>query len=97
MKQIEFSPLEKILMEKAGEPGRGSGGVIVQLLVGAILCSLLVFALLKEVSPVVVFWASLVYVALSTVERIASGWAIAAHKKLVRKLVQHVAGSDRKS
>ena len=97
MKQIEFSPLEKILMEKAGEPGRGSGGVLVQLLVGAILCSLLVFALLKEVSPVVVFWASLVYVALSTVERIASGWAIAAHKKLVRKLVQYVAGSGRKS
>ncbi len=97
MKQIEFSPLEKILMEKAGEPGRGSGGALVQLLVGAILCSLLVFALLKAVSPVVVFWASLVYVVLSTVERIASGWAIAAHKKLVRKLVQYVAGSGRKS
>jgi hypothetical protein len=56
-----------------------------------------VFALLKAVSPVVVFWASLVYVVLSTVERIASGWAIAAHKKLVRKLVQYVAGSGRKS
>tara|TARA_B100000678_G_C18099929_1_gene458348 strand:+ start:196 stop:489 length:294 start_codon:yes stop_codon:yes gene_type:complete len=97
MKQVDFSPLEKILMEKAGEPGRGSGGALVQLLVGAILCSLLVFALLKAVSPVVVFWASLVYVVLSTVERIASGWAIAAHKKLVRKLVQHVAGSGRKS
>ena len=97
MKQVDFSPLEKILMEKAGEPGRGSGGVLVQFLVGAILCSLLVFALLKEVSPVAVFWASLVYVVLSTVERIASGWAIAAHKKLVRKLVQHVAGSGRKS
>lgn len=97
MKQVDFSPLEKILMEKAGEPGRGSGGALVQLLVGAILCSLLVFALLKAVSPVVVFWATLVYVVLSTVERIASGWAIAAHKKLVRKLVQHVAGSGRKS
>ena len=79
MKQVDFSPLEKILMEKAGEPGRGSGGALVQLLVGAILCSLLV------------------YVVLSTVERIASGWALAAHKKLVRKLVQHVAGSGRKS
>ena len=97
MKQVDFSPLEKILMEKAGEPGRGSGGALAQLLVGAILGSLLVFALLKAVSPVVVFWASLVYVVLSTVERIASGWAIAAHKKLVRKLVQHVAGSGRKS
>ena len=97
MKQIEFSPIEKILLEKAGEPGRGSGGALVQLLVGAILCSLLVFALLKEVSPVLVFWASLVYVVFSTVERIASGWAIAAHKKLVRKLVQHAAESGRKS
>lgn len=97
MKQVDFSPLEKILMEKAGEPGRGSGGALVQLLVGAISGSLLVFALLKAVSPAVVFWASLVYVVLSTVERIASGWAIAAHKKLVRKLVQHVAGSGRKS
>ena len=97
MKQVEFSPLDKILMEKAGEPGRGPGGTLVQFLVGAILCSLLVFALVKEVSPGIIFWASLVYVVLSTVERIASGWAIAAHKKLVRKLVQHVASSGGKS
>ena len=97
MKQVEFSPLDKILMEKAGEAGRGQGGTLVPLLVGAILCSLLVFALLQEVSPWVVFWASLVYVVLSTIDRIASRWAMAAHKNLVRKLVQHLAGSGRKS
>ena len=62
MKQVEFSPLDKILMEKAGETGQGQGRTLVQFLVGAILCSLLVFALLQEVSPGLVFWASLVYV-----------------------------------
>ena len=68
-----------------------------QFLVGAILCSLLVFALLQEVSPGLVFWASLAYVVLSTLDRIASRWAMAAHKNLVRKLVQHLADSGRKS
>ena len=97
MKQVEFSPLDKILMEKAGETGQGQGQTLVQFLVGAILCSLLVFALLQEVSPGLVFWASLAYVVLSTLDRIASRWAMAAHKNLVRKLVQHLADSGRKS
>ena len=58
MKQVEFSPLDKILMEKAGEAGRGQGGTLVPLLVGAILCSLLVFALLQEVSPCCLLYTS---------------------------------------
>lgn len=97
MKQIGFSPLEKILMEKAGEKRRGFGGSLVHLLTGAILCALLVLALLNDVSSSVVFWVSLCYVILSTIERIASGWAIAAHKKLVQKLVQHAAGPSRQN
>lgn len=97
MKQVEFSPLEKILMEKTGEAGRGFGGALVHLLTGAILCSLLVFSLLREVSPTVVFWVSLFYVIISTIDRIASGWAVAAHKKLVRKLVRHAAGASRQN
>ena len=96
MKQVEFSSLDKILMERAGGAGRAQGGTLVQLLVGAILCSLLVLALLQEVSSVLVFWASLVYVVFSTIERIASRWAIAAHRNLVRKLVQHLAVSGRR-
>ena len=79
---------EPIARGEEAEPRRKGSGAAV---------AMLVFALLQEVSPGLVFWASLAYVVLSTLDRIASRWAMAAHKNLIRKLVQHLADSGRKS
>ena len=91
MSRIEFTPLEKILMEKAAAADGGRHGALPHLLTGVGLCALLVYSYLREVSPPVIFWPSMCYVILATVQRVSAGWAIAAHKVLVRKLVQHSA------
>ena len=91
MDQVKFSQLEKILMEKAGAAEFGRGGVLSHLLVGAVAAALLVYAYLDGISSTVIFWVTLCYVILTTLQRVASSWAIAAHKLLVRKLVRHAA------
>ena len=96
MDQVKFSQLEKILMEKAGAAESGHGGVLSHLLVGAVAGALLVYAYLDGISSTVIFWVTLCYVILTTLQRIASSWAIAAHKLLVRKLVRHAAATGRK-
>lgn len=96
MNQVRFSSLEKILMEKAGAAESGRGGVLSHLLVGAVAGALLVYAYLDGISSTVIFWVTLCYVILTTLQRVASSWAIAAHKLLVRKLVRHAAATGRK-
>ena len=96
MDQVKFSQLEKILMEKAGAAESGRGGVLSHLLVGAVAGALLVYAYLDGISSTVLFWITLCYVILTTLQRVASSWAIAAHKLLVRKLVRHAAATGRK-
>ena len=96
MDQVKFSQLEKVLMEKAGAAESGHGGVLSHLLVGAVAGALLVYAYLDGISSTVIFWVTLCYVILTTLQRIASSWAIAAHKLLVRKLVRHAAATGRK-
>ena len=96
MDQVKFSQLEKVLMEKAGAAESGHGGVLSHLLVGAVAGALLVYAYLDGISSTVIFWVTLCYVILTTLQRVASSWAIAAHKLLVRKLVRHAAGAGRK-
>ena len=96
MDQVKFSQLEKVLMEKAGAAESGHGGVLSHLLVGAVAGALLVYAYLDGISSTVIFWVTLCYVILTTLQRVASSWAIAAHKLLVRKLVRHAAGTGRK-
>ena len=91
MSRVEFTPLEKILMEKADTAAGGRPGALPHLLTGAILCALLVYSYLRGVSPPVIFWPGLCYVILATVQGISSSWAISAHKVLVRKLVKHAA------
>ena len=96
MDQVKFSQLEKVLMEKAGAAESGRAGVLSHLLVGAVAGALLVYAYLDGISSTVIFWITLCYVILTTLQRIASSWAIAAHKLLVRKLVRHAAATGRK-
>ncbi len=96
MDQVKFSQLEKVLMEKAGAAESGHGGVLSHLLVGAVAGALLVYAYLDGISSTVIFWVTLCYVILTTLQRVASSWAIAAHKLLVRKLVRHAVATGRK-
>ena len=96
MDQVKFSQLEKVLMEKAGAAESGHGGVLSRLLVGAVAGALLVYAYLDGISSTVIFWVTLCYVILTTLQRVASSWAIATHKLLVRKLVRHAAATGRK-
>jgi len=95
MNQVRFSPLEKILMEKAGVAESGRGGALSHLLTGAVVAALLVYAYLEGISSTVIFWVTLCYVILGTLQRVASSWAIATHKLLVRKLVRHAADTGR--
>ena len=96
MNQVKFSQLEKILMEKAGAAESGRGGALAQLLAGAVVAALLVYAYLGGISSTVIFWVTLCYVILGTLQRVALSWAIATHKLLVRKLVRHAADTGRK-
>ena len=96
MNRVEFTPLEKILMEKAGAAEASRHGALSYLLVSVVLCALLVYSYLCGVCSPVVFWPGLCYVILATAQGVSSGWAIAAHKMLVRKLVQHAADSGRR-
>jgi len=96
MNQVKFSQLEKILMEKAGTAESGRGGTLSHLLAGAVVAALLVYAYLDGISSTVIFWVTLCYVILTTLQRVASSWAIATHKLLVRKLVRHAADTGRK-
>lgn len=95
MDQVKFSELEKILMEKAGAAEAGRGGALTRLLTGAVLCALLVYSYLAEVSSTVIFWTTLAYLVLTTLQRMASYWAISIHKQLVKKLVLHAAAAGR--
>jgi hypothetical protein len=96
MDQVKFSQLEKILMEKAGAAESGHGGALSHLLVGTVAGALLVYSYLGGISSTVIFWVTLGYVILTTLQRVASSWAIAIHKLLVRKLVRHAADTGRK-
>ena len=51
MSRVEFTPLEKVLMEKADTAAGGRPGALPRLLAGAVLCALLVYSYLREVSP----------------------------------------------
>lgn len=96
MDQVEFTQLEKILMERAGDSDAGHKGILPYLITGAVLSALLVYSFLSKISSPVIFWPALCYIILTTAQRVSAHWAIGAHKVLVMKLVRHAADSGRK-
>ncbi len=93
-KKIPLSQVDNIILSNCANLRATRNRTLFGLVFGVLLAAGLITGKVTSVSVDTIFWLSLAYVAISTLDKASMGLNVLAHKRLILKLLNHMAGNE---
>lgn len=90
MKHVQFHQIDKILLSRCADLQFTKKRTWLALAIGGVFALALVTMKVRQASISVFFWLSLIYVLITTFDKLSHGLSILAYKRLVLKLVKQI-------